>query len=48
MGHWEGDLVQYQRQSENLLTMQERKTRLVLIAKNPSKQGLFDQRPEKV
>jgi transposase, IS30 family len=37
MGHWEGDLVQYQRQRENLLTMQERKSRLVLIAKNPSK-----------
>ncbi len=36
-GHWEGDLVQYQRQHENLLTMQERKSRLTLIAKNPSK-----------
>jgi IS30 family transposase len=37
IGHWEGDLVQYQRQHENLLTMQERKSRLTLIAKNPSK-----------
>ena len=37
LGHWEGDLVQYQRQKENLLTMQERKSRLLLIAKNPSK-----------
>ncbi len=35
--HWEGDLVQYQKQHENLLTMQERKSRLTLIAKNPSK-----------
>lgn len=37
IGHWEGDLVHYQRQRENLLTMQERKSRLILIAKNPSK-----------
>ncbi len=29
--------MQYRRQHENLLTMQERKSRLVLIAKNPSK-----------
>ena len=36
-GHWEGDLVLYQRQKENLLTMQERTSRLLLIAKNPSK-----------
>ena len=36
-GHWEGDLVLYQRQRENLLTLQERKSRLTLIAKNPSK-----------
>jgi IS30 family transposase len=36
-GHWEGDLVQYQNQRENLLTLQERKSRLILIAKNPSK-----------
>jgi IS30 family transposase len=37
IGHWEGDLVHYQRQRENLLTMQERKSRLILIAKNTSK-----------
>jgi len=37
IGHWEGDLVQYQKQHENLLTMHDRKSRLVLIAKNPSK-----------
>ena len=36
-GHWEGDLVQYQKQHENLLTLQERTSRLILIAKNPSK-----------
>ena len=36
-GHWEGDLVHYQRQRENLLTLQERTSRLILIAKNPSK-----------
>jgi transposase, IS30 family len=36
-GHWEGDLVHYQRQHENLVTLQERKSRLTLIAKNPSK-----------
>jgi IS30 family transposase len=36
-GHWEGDLVQYQKQHENLLTLQERMSRLTLIAKNPSK-----------
>jgi IS30 family transposase len=37
IGHWEGDLVQYQGQRENLLTMQDRHFRLILIAKNPSK-----------
>jgi IS30 family transposase len=37
IGHWEGDLVQYQQQRENLLTLQDRKSRLILIAKNPSK-----------
>jgi transposase, IS30 family len=37
IGHWEGDLVQYQGQRENLLTMQDRHSRLILIAKNPSK-----------
>jgi transposase, IS30 family len=36
-GHWEGDLVHYQRQHANLLTLQERTSRLTLIAKNPSK-----------
>jgi len=36
-GHWEGDLVLYQGQKENLLTMQERKSRLTMITKNPSK-----------
>jgi IS30 family transposase len=36
-GHWEGDLVLYQGQRGNLLTLQERKSRLLLIAKNPSK-----------
>ena len=30
--------MQYQRQRENLLALQERKSRLILIAKNPSKQ----------
>ena len=36
-GHWEGDLVLFQGQCENLLTLQERTSRLTLIAKNPSK-----------
>jgi transposase, IS30 family len=37
IGHWEGDLMLYQQQSENLLTLQDRLSRLILIAKNPSK-----------
>jgi IS30 family transposase len=37
IGHWEGDLVLYQGQRENLLTLQDRHSRLILIAKNPSK-----------
>ena len=35
--HWEGDLVHYQCQHENLLTLQGRKFCLTLIAKNSSK-----------
>jgi IS30 family transposase len=35
-GHWEGDLVIYPGRA-NLITLRERKTRFVCIAKNPSK-----------
>jgi len=36
-GHWEGDLVLFSNQSTNLITLRERKSRLFMAIKNPSK-----------
>lgn len=38
-GHWEGDLMLFSNQSSNLITLRERKSRLFLAIKNPSKQA---------
>ena len=36
-GHWEGDLVLFSNSSTNLITLRERKSRVFLAIKNPSK-----------
>jgi IS30 family transposase len=36
-GHWEGDLMIFSNQSENLITLRERKSRFLMAIKNPSK-----------
>jgi transposase, IS30 family len=36
-GHWEGDLVLFSNSSANLITLRERKSRVFLAIKNPSK-----------
>jgi IS30 family transposase len=38
-GDWEGDLVLFSKQRSNLITMRERKSRLLLAIKNPSKEA---------
>ena len=38
-GHWEGDLVIFSNQRENLITLRERKSRFFMAIKNPSKQA---------
>lgn len=36
-GHWEGDLMIFSQTTTNLITLRERKSRLILAIKNPSK-----------
>ena len=36
-GHWEGDLVLFSNTTTNLITLRERKSRLFVTVKNPSK-----------
>jgi len=38
-GHWEGDLILFNKTKTNLITLRERKSRLMLAIKNPSKQA---------
>ena len=38
-GHWEGDLMLFSNQSDNLITLRERKSRFFIAIKNPSKRS---------
>jgi len=38
-GHWEGDLIVFKHTKTNLFTLRERKSRLVLAMKNPSRKA---------
>lgn len=38
-GHWEGDLMVFSRQRENLITLRERKSRYLLAIKNQTRQA---------
>lgn len=39
-GHWEGDLMIFSKQQETLITLRERKTRVILAIKNSGKESI--------
>ena len=38
-GHWEGDLILFQKTKTNLFTLRERKSRYIVAIKNPSRKA---------